>query len=179
LREGDALILSTAPGRHGAALAAARYGLNAPGLTSDCALLWPAASTLLRFPGLRCMRDCTRGGLGTVLCEWAETSPLDAPPLGIEIAETRVPVSAETAAVCDILGFEPLYLASEGCFLAAVAPEQAEDCLAALRENPLCRDAAIIGRTVSEHPRMVGMRTRIGGLRFIDMPAGEILPRIC
>jgi hydrogenase expression/formation protein HypE len=102
-----------------------------------------------------------------------------ASPLGIEVDETRVPVNAETAAVCDILGFEPLYLASEGCALVAVAPEQAEECLAALRESPLCRDAAIIGRTVSQHPGMVGMRTRIGGLRFIDMPAGELLPRIC
>ncbi|MDR1048604.1 MAG: hypothetical protein LBL51_02520, partial [Synergistaceae bacterium] len=88
LRDGDALILSTAPGRHGAALAAARFGLSAPGLTSDCALLWPALSPLLRFSGLRCMRDCTRGGLGTVLCEWAEASTLNAPgasPLGIEV----------------------------------------------------------------------------------------------
>ncbi|MDR2175265.1 MAG: hydrogenase expression/formation protein HypE [Synergistaceae bacterium] len=174
LRDGDALILSTAPGRHGAALAAARFGLDAPGLTSDCALLWPALSPLLRFSGLRCMRDCTRGGLGTVLCEWAEASPL-----GIEVYETSVPADTETAAVCDILGFDPLYLASEGCALAAVAPEQAEECLVALRESPLCRDAAVIGRMISEHPRMVGMRTRIGGMRFVDMPAGELLPRIC
>jgi hydrogenase expression/formation protein HypE len=179
LREGDVLILSTAPGRHGAALAAARFGLDAPGLTSDCALLWPALSPLLRFSGLRCMRDCTRGGLGTVLCEWAEASLPGAPPVGVEVSEPSVPANAETAAVCDILGFDPLYLASEGCALVAVAPEQAEACLAALRENPLCRDAAIVGRAVSGHPGMVGMRTRIGGLRFIDMPAGEILPRIC
>jgi hydrogenase expression/formation protein HypE len=175
LRDGDALILSTAPGRHGAALAAARFGLDAPGLTSDCALLWPALSPLLRFSGLRCMRDCTRGGLGTVLCEWAEGGP----PLGVEIREASIPMNGETKAVCDILGFDPLYLASEGCALAAVAPEQAEECLAALRGSPLCRDAAVVGHMVSEHPRMVGMRTRIGGTRFIDMPTGELLPRIC
>jgi hydrogenase expression/formation protein HypE len=174
LRDGDVLILSTAPGRHGAALAAARFGLNAPGLTSDCALLWPALRALLRFSGLRCMRDCTRGGLGTVLCEWAEASSL-----GVEVVEADIPANEETSAVCDILGFDPLYLASEGCALAAVAPDQAEECLAALRESPLAPDAAIIGRAVSTHPRMVGMRTRIGGLRFVDMPAGEILPRIC
>jgi hydrogenase expression/formation protein HypE len=174
LREGDALILSTAPGRHGAALAAARFGLDAPGLTSDCALLWPALEPLLRFPGLRCMRDCTRGGLGTVLCEWAEASSL-----GMEIAEADIPGNAETAAICDILGFDPLYLASEGCALAAAAEAEAEECLSVLRGSPLCGDAAIIGRAVSAHPRMVGMKTLAGGLRFVDMPAGEILPRIC
>ncbi|MCL2009580.1 MAG: hydrogenase expression/formation protein HypE [Synergistaceae bacterium] len=180
LKEGDALILSTSPGRHGAALAAARFGLNAPGLMSDCALLWPALEPLMKLDGLRCMRDCTRGGLGTVLCEWAEHTkhPIKS-PLGIEIFETEIPVQREVNSVCDILGLDPLYLASEGCALLAVAPEQAETCLEMLRKSPLCRDAAIIGRTVSEHPRMVGMRTRIGGLRFIDMPAGDILPRIC
>jgi hydrogenase expression/formation protein HypE len=185
LRDGDALLLSAAPGRHGAALAAARFGLDAQNLTSDCALLWPALSPLLRFSGLRCMRDCTRGGLGTVLCEWAEASRPDgaqsteAPPLGVEIAEASIPMNAETVAVCDILGFDPLYLASEGTALVAVAPDQAEECLAALRESPLCRNAAIVGHMVSEHPCMVGMRTRIGGMRFVDMPAGELLPRIC
>ena len=179
LKEGDILILSTSPGRHGAALAAARFGMNAPGLMSDCALLWPALEPLLKFDGLRCMRDCTRGGLGTVLCEWAEGSGLSGPPLGIEIFEADIPNQKEVISVCDILGFDPLYLASEGCALVCVAPDQAGACLETLRKSPLCRDAAIIGRTVSAHPRMVGMKTRIGGLRFIDMPVGEILPRIC
>jgi len=174
LKEGDFLILSTSPGRHGAALAAARFNLSAPGLTSDCALLWPALKPLMEFDGLRCMRDCTRGGLGTVLCEWAEASSL-----GIEISEADIPENPTVGSVCDILGFDPIYLASEGCALVAVAPAQAEACLTALRQSPLCRDAAVIGRAVPEHPRMVGMKTRIGGLRFVDMPAGEILPRIC
>ncbi|MDR1977889.1 MAG: hydrogenase expression/formation protein HypE [Synergistaceae bacterium] len=174
LREGDLLILSTSPGRHGAALAAARVGLGAPGLLSDCALLWPALSPLLPFPELRCMRDCTRGGLGTVLCEWAEASSL-----GVEIVETNIPSHPSVDSVCDILGLDSLYLASEGCALIAVAPERGEECLASLRQNPTCRDAAIIGRAVSAHPALVGMKTQIGGLRFVDMPTGEILPRIC
>ncbi|MDR3230161.1 MAG: hydrogenase expression/formation protein HypE, partial [Synergistaceae bacterium] len=174
LREGDILILSTSPGRHGAALAAVRFNLDAPGLISDCALLFPALKPLLELDGLRCMRDCTRGGVGTVLCEWAEGASV-----GIEIVEANIPVNGETNAICDILGFDPLYLASEGCALVAVAPEQAENCLELLRQNPICKDAAIIGRVVADHPRMVGMRTRIGGLRYVDMPAGEILPRIC
>ena len=174
LRTGDALILSTSPGRHGAALAAARFELNAPGLTSDCALLWPVLKPLLSLEGLRCMRDCTRGGLGTMLCEWAEAASL-----GIEIAEMNIPVHKETNAVCDILGFDPLYLASEGCALVAVAPDQAEKCVKILRQSALCWDADVIGRVVSHHPCMVGMKTRIGGHRFVDMPTGEILPRIC
>jgi hydrogenase expression/formation protein HypE len=174
LRNGDVLILSTSPGRHGAALAAARFGLNAPGLVSDCALLWTALSPLWGFSELRCMRDCTRGGLGTVLCEWAEASSL-----GIEIQETDIPSNGEVDAVCDILGLDRLYLASEGCALVAVAPQRAEECLAALRRSPMCPDAAVIGRVVAEHPSMVGMKTRIGGQRFVDMPTGEILPRIC
>lgn len=174
LREGDVLILSTAPGQHGAALAAVRFGLSAPGLISDCALLWPSLKPLLDFSGLRCMRDCTRGGLGTVLCEWAEAASL-----GIEVVEAEVPARAEVHAVCDILGFDPLYLASEGCALVAVAPKDVEGCLVALRQSPLCQDAAVIGRVVSAHPRMVGMKTRVGGLRYVEMPAGEILPRIC
>ena len=174
LRDGDTLILSTSPGRHGAALAAARFGLNAPGLLSDCALLWTALKPLLGFSALRCMRDCTRGGLGTVLCEWAEASSL-----GAEIEEMDIPSNREVDAICGILGLDRLYLASEGCALVAVAPEQAEACVAALRQNAMCRDAAIIGRMVSAHPAMVGMKTRIGGQRFVDMPTGEILPRIC
>jgi hydrogenase expression/formation protein HypE len=120
------------------------------------------------------MRDCTRGGLGTVLCEWAEASSL-----GIEIVETEIPFNREVDSVCDILGLDPLYLASEGCALAAVAPERREECLDALHRGALCRDASVIGRVVPDHPGMVGMRTRIGGLRYVDMPAGEILPRIC
>jgi len=178
LREGDFLIVSTSPGRHGAALAAARFGLNAPNLVSDCALLWPVLEPLMELTGLRCMRDCTRGGLGTVLCEWAESSGLSL-PLGIEISEAEIPTQKEVDSVCNILGLDPLYLASEGCALVAVAPDQAEIALDTLRKNPLCHEASVIGRTVSAHPRMVGMRTRIGGLRFVDMPVGEILPRIC
>ncbi|MDR2179095.1 MAG: hydrogenase expression/formation protein HypE [Synergistaceae bacterium] len=174
LRDGDVLILSTSPGRHGAALAAARFGLEAPGLVSDCALLWRTLRPLWDFNGLRCMRDCTRGGLGTVLCEWAEASSL-----GIEIEETAIPSCREVDAVCDILGLDRLYLASEGCVLAAVAPEDGMECLASLRRSPAGRDAAVIGRVVAAHPGMVGMKTPIGGQRFVDMPAGEILPRIC
>lgn len=174
LQEGDALVLTTAPGRHGAALAAARFGLDAKDLESDCALLWPALEPLLKFEGLRSMRDCTRGGLGTALCEWAETSGF-----GVEIEENAVPSNKDVAGLCDILGFDPLYLASEGCAIIAIDWSWAKECATSLKENPISRDACVIGRVTRDHPRMVGMKTKIGGLRFIDMPVGELLPRIC
>lgn len=174
LREGDSLILTTAPGRHGAALAATRFNIEALDLKSDCALLWPILKPLTGLSGLRCMRDCTRGGLGTVLCEWAESTGL-----GIVIEESALPVDSSAASVADILGFDLLYLASEGCALIAVAREQSDECLEYLKQNVCSLDAAIIGHVTTEHPGLVGMRTLIGGTRLIDMPMGEILPRIC
>ncbi len=174
LRDGDALILTSSPGRHGAVIAALRYGLDTGGLESDCAPLWPLLEPLLTIEGIRCMRDCTRGGLGTVLCEWAESADL-----GIEIEEERIALHPSVTAICDILGFDPLYLASEGCALVACAAEDAPAVLDRLRAHPLGRDAAQIGRITSDHGGIVGMRTAIGGTRVIDMPVGEILPRIC
>lgn len=174
LQLGDTLILSTPPGRHGAVIAALRYGLDRGGLESDCAALWPLLEPLLPLDGLRCMRDCTRGGLGTVLCEWAEATGL-----GMEIEEERLALHPSVAAICDILGFDPLYLASEGCALIACASAETEIALARLRRHPLGRDAALIGTVTAEHAGLVGMKTRLGGSRIVDMPVGEILPRIC
>ena len=175
LREGDVIIVSTSIGRHGATIAAARFGLTVDALSSDCAPLWPAASSLLSLPGLRCMRDCTRGGLGTVLCEWAEGSGLH-----IALEEEAIPVSVQVQSVCDVLGFDPLYMACEGCMAVSVSPEDGEQALASLRNFHLCRDASIIGKITGEDPGgMVSMKTLAGGDRLVDMPYGELLPRIC
>lgn len=174
LQAGDALILSTTPGRHGAVIAALRYGLDLGGLESDCASLWPLLKLLLPLDGLRCMRDCTRGGLGTVLCEWAEATGL-----GIEIEEKRLMLHPSVTAICDILGFDPLYLAGEGCALIACDPAEMDNVLSQLRHHPLGRNAAFIGTVTAEHPGLVGMKTLLRGFRIIDMPIGEILPRIC
>ncbi|MCL1940663.1 MAG: hydrogenase expression/formation protein HypE [Synergistaceae bacterium] len=174
IREGDRLILTTSPGRHGSVLAAVRFGIEAPNLTSDCAPLWPALSPLLDLDGLRAMRDCTRGGLGTVLCEWAESSGL-----GFEIEERLLPKNESAASICDILGFDQLWLAGEGCALIAVSEIDAEECLKRLKVSDICSDAEIIGKVHNKRPRMAWMKTLIGGERVIDMPAGEILPRIC
>ena len=120
------------------------------------------------------MRDCTRGGLGTVLCEWAESSGL-----GFEIEEQLLPKDESAAAICDILGFDQLWLAGEGNALIAVSEHDAEECLKRLRVSDICKDAVVIGRVYNKRNSMTWMRTPIGGERIIDMPTGEILPRIC
>ncbi len=175
LRPGDHVVVSTSIGRHGATIAATRFDLQVDGLTSDCAPLWPAVEPLLTLPGLRCMRDCTRGGLGTVLCEWAEGTGLH-----IHLEERAIPISLQVRSLCDVLGFDPLYMACEGCMTVAVAQEDTDRLLAALAQSPVCRDAAVIGTVTEQEPRgMVSMKTFIGGERLVDMPMGELLPRIC
>ena len=174
IKNGDNLILTTSPGRHGAILAAARFGIEAPGLESDCAPLWPSLSPLLDLDGLRTMRDCTRGGVGTVLCEWAESSGL-----GFEIEEQFLPINESVASICDILGFDQLWLAGEGCALIAVSERDAEECLKRLKTSDICKEAKIIGKVYNKRHSMAWMKTVIGGERVVDMPTGEILPRIC
>ena len=175
IREGDVLIVSTSIGRHGAAIAASRFNLSVEGLESDCAALWPAIEPLLSFEGLRCMRDCTRGGLGTVLCEWAESTGMH-----ISLNETSIPIDDRVRSLCDVLGFDPLYMACEGCIALAAAESSAAPILETLRTSPYCKDAAIIGGVFTGEPKgMVSMKTSIGGERLVDMPFGELLPRIC
>ncbi len=120
------------------------------------------------------MRDPTRGGVGTALNEIAEKSRV-----GLKIYENAIPVKNQVTAACELLGFDPLYLANEGKLLAFVAAEQAETVLQAVKADPYGKDAAIIGEVVAEHPGRVIMQTRIGGSRIVDMLAGEQLPRIC
>ncbi len=174
IQEGDSLLLTGPIGLHGATIAALRYGLESEGLVSDCAPLWETIEPLLAFDGLRAMRDCTRGGLATVLCEWAEASGL-----GMEIDESAVFVPSPVASVCDLLGFDPFHLACEGCMLLAVSPEETKPVLEALRASRYGKDAAIIGIVTENHPGWVTLNTRFGGSRILDMPVGEILPRIC
>jgi hydrogenase expression/formation protein HypE len=99
--------------------------------------------------------------------------------VGIEFDETKVPLRPEVNAACEMLGLDPFYVANEGKLVAIVASELAEPVLAAMRAHEYGKDAAIIGKVVAEHPRMVTARTTIGGMRVVDVPAGELLPRIC
>jgi len=174
MQPGDVLFLTGPPGRHGACIAACRYDLEIPGLESDCAPLWGLLEPLFALPGFRCARDATRGGVGTVLCEWAEGRHL-----GLLLEEEALPEDPRVASLGDLLGLEPLYLACEGTAVVAVAPEDAEECLKKLHAHPLGKDAARIGYVTEEHPGTVGLRTSLGGVRVLDMPVGDPLPRIC
>jgi hydrogenase expression/formation protein HypE len=129
----------------------------------------PPATTALRF-----LRDPTRGGLTTVLAELAEGAGL-----GVEIREDAVPIAPGVRAVCDLLGYDPFALANEGKMLFVVAPAASERVLTALRAHTYGRDAAVIGAVTAAHPGRVALRTPFGTRRVLDMPAGELLPRIC
>jgi hydrogenase expression/formation protein HypE len=173
-RPGDAVLLSGTVGDHGIAVISQREGLAfETDLVSDSAPLNGLVEALLEVaPHTHCLRDPTRGGLAAALNELAGTSGV-----GIEIKEGRVPVRPAVAAACDMLGFDPLTVANEGKLVAFVPPEEAEAALEALRAHHLGREAARIGVVVEEHPGMVLART--GGRRVVDMPLGELLPRIC
>jgi hydrogenase expression/formation protein HypE len=120
------------------------------------------------------LRDPTRGGVGTALNEIAEKSQV-----GIKIDEESIPMKKEVLAACELLGFDPLYLANEGKLLAFVAREHSDAVLATMRADKYGKQAAVIGEVVADHPGKVFMKTRIGGTRIVDMLAGEQLPRIC
>jgi hydrogenase expression/formation protein HypE len=177
LRAGDQILVSGTVGDHGIAVMMVREGLQfSTDLQSDCAPLHGlVASLLAACPGtVRCMRDPTRGGLVATLNEWAQAAGV-----GIVVEESAIPLREQVRGACEILGLDPLYVANEGKVVVAVAPEHAEDALAALRAHPLGREAAIIGLVTADHPRRVVARTPIGARRILDMLVGEQLPRIC
>ncbi|MBN1810946.1 MAG: hydrogenase expression/formation protein HypE [Anaerolineae bacterium] len=175
-RPGDVVLLSGTVGDHGIAVLSQREGLAfETELVSDSAPLNGLVEALLAAaPHTHCLRDATRGGLAAALNELAETSQV-----GIEIEETAVPVRPAVAAACELLGFDPLTVANEGKLVAFVPPEEAEAALDALRAHPLGQEAARIGTITEEHPGLVLVQTGIGGRRVVDMPLGELLPRIC
>lgn len=177
LRPGDVLLINGTVGDHGVAVMTRREGLafDAP-LRSDCAPLnGLIASLLAACPGaVHCMRDPTRGGLAATLNEWALASGL-----GIEVREAAIPINEAVRGVCELLGFDPLYVANEGKVVIAVDPTAAETALTALRAHPLGRDAAIIGRVNEAHAGRVVLQTPFGAGRLLTMPSGELLPRIC
>jgi len=120
------------------------------------------------------MRDATRGGVAAVLNEWAEASGVC-----IETDEGAIPVDEAVAGICELLGFEPTALANEGTFLLAVRPEEAFKTLEVLRSFPQNRNAAIIGEVTESYPGRVVLRSEWGTRRFMELPTGELLPRIC
>lgn len=175
-RPGDRVLLSGSIADHGVSVLASREGLSfQTSVQSDSAPLNRMVRGMLAVgPGVRVLRDPTRGGLGTALNEIAEKSAV-----GIRIREDRIAVKDEVAGLCELLGLDPLYLANEGKLIAFVAPEDTDAVLAAMRRDPYGREAALIGEVIAGHPGKVFMETRIGGTRIVGMLAGEQLPRIC
>jgi hydrogenase expression/formation protein HypE len=123
---------------------------------------------------IHCLRDATRGGLAAVLNELADSSNV-----GIEFDERQVPIRPEVNAACEMLGLDPFYIANEGKLVAILPEEDAQRVLAAMQTHEYGKQAAIIGRVINEHPGLVTAKTTIGGMRVVDVPAGELLPRIC
>jgi hydrogenase expression/formation protein HypE len=173
---GDLIILSGSIGDHGTAIMASREGLEfETTIISDSAALHTLVADMLAVSNrLRCLRDPTRGGLASTLNEIAAQSGVS-----IAIEEARIPVRGEVRGACELLGLDPLYVANEGKLVAIVAPEDADDVLAAMRLNSLGREAAIIGVVGELRPGLVTMRTAFGSSRIVDMLAGDQLPRIC
>jgi hydrogenase expression/formation protein HypE len=172
IRSGDRVLLSGPIGEHGAAVMLARqeFGLRGD-LESDAASVLPQAQALMSVPGLRFMRDPTRGGLATVAHEIARSAGL-----AVRLAEAQIPVSDPVQSVCELLGFDPLYLACEGRLIAIVAPETADRALAALQT--VAPRAALIG-TIGEGSPQVILHTTFGGERSLDELEDDPLPRIC
>ncbi|CAI9398671.1 Carbamoyl dehydratase HypE [Pleomorphomonas sp. T1.2MG-36] len=176
-RPGDKVIVSGSMGDHGVAIMSSRENLTfETEILSDSAALNGLVETMVAAAGpqLRLMRDPTRGGLAATLNELAHQSGV-----GFRIVEDRIPIKRQVAAVCELLGLDPLNVANEGKLVAVVAAEAAERLVEAMRAHPLGVDAAIIGETVEDDQRFVQMTTGFGGGRIVDWLAGEQLPRIC
>jgi hydrogenase expression/formation protein HypE len=173
---GDRVVLSGTLGDHGMAVMLARGDLAIEAdIASDTAPVHEMVEALLAVaPSTRWMRDATRGGLGTVCNELAQTAGC-----GVILDERLLPVLPQVLGACDMLGIDPLYVANEGKFVAIVPPEETEAAVAALRSHPLGAQAAVVGEIVPEPAGVVALRTSLGGTRIVDMLVGDPLPRIC
>ncbi len=175
-RPGDKIILNGTIAAHGIAIMSVREGLEfKTRVESDCA---PLNDLVRKMFGaskqIHVLRDPTRGGVASALNEIAESANV-----GIMIHENRIPIADEVRGACEILGFDPLYVANEGKLLAFVDPADSERVLSAMRSHPLGKDAVVIGEVTAVNPRLVLMKSLIGGTRVVDMLSGEQLPRIC
>ncbi len=176
LEQGDVIMASRDVGRHGATILMEREGLDiSSDLQSDCETLWPAVEGLIKEDiAVHSLRDATRGGLSAVLNEWAQASDIC-----IEVEEDSVGISDQVRGICEMFGFEAMDLANEGTFILAVASEDAEKALQVLRQYHFCENASVIGTVSEKYPSKVVLHSAHGTSRFLDLPKGELLPRIC
>jgi hydrogenase expression/formation protein HypE len=176
-RPGDVVLISGDIAVHGMAIMSVREGLEfETTLESDTAPLHDLVARILDAADDRVhvLRDPTRGGLASALNEIATLAQI-----GIRLEEAHIPIGEAVRGACEILGLDPLYVANEGKCLVIVDRKAAEAVLAAMRNHPMGQKATIIGEVVEDHPGRVFMRSRIGGMRIVDMLSGEQLPRIC
>lgn len=176
VKPGDKLIINGTIGDHSIAILSARESLTFEStVTSDCAVLNGVIQQVLGIcPEVAFMRDVTRGGLATVVNELASMTGF-----GIIIHENSIPLHENTMGICELFGFDPLYLANEGKVLMVVPSEKATEVVNSMKKNKFGTHAAIIGEVVDQHPSKVVLETITGGKRLIEMPTGVLLPRIC
>jgi hydrogenase expression/formation protein HypE len=173
---GDRILLSGPIAVHGIAIMSVREGLEfETEISSDTASLAGLVETILAASkDIHVFRDPTRGGVTSALSEIAQSAGV-----GMILDEAAIPITEEVKGACEILGLDPLYVANEGKLLAIVPPGEAGAVLAAMKSHPLATEATLIGEVTAEHPGFVLMKTRVGGIRVVDMLSGEQLPRIC
>ncbi len=172
----DLILVSRDIGRHGATIFSAREGIELSSeLKSDCASLYPMVKSLIdEGVKITALRDATRGGLSAVLNEWAKQSNVC-----IEVEEEKIPVCDEVKGICEMLGFEASNLANEGTFVLAISNEDAQKAIEVLQKFENGQTASIIGKVSDLHLQKVILNSAWGTKRFLDVPTGELLPRIC
>ena len=176
ITQNDLILVNRDIGTHGATIFAAREGMDMnSNLKSDCASLYPQVKALIDS-GIKitALRDATRGGVSAVLNEWAKQSDIC-----IEIEEEKIPICDEVKGICEILGFEAMSLANEGTFVLAIPNEDALKALEVLQTFEYSKTASIIGKVTQQYEQRVILNSQWGTKRFLDIPTGELLPRIC
>ncbi|MEN6490327.1 MAG: hydrogenase expression/formation protein HypE [Smithella sp.] len=176
IQPGDAVILNGTIGDHGSAIMQARENLGFEAdIISDSAPLNGLIAEILKVsPDIHCMRDATRGGLGAILAEIAISANVR-----INISEQDIPVGENVRGICEILGLDPLFLANEGKVVIFCPATEAAKVLAVMKKHQFGRNAAIIGNVGESGKGRVVLKTTIGGERVVDLPTGELVPRIC
>ncbi len=172
---GDKIIINGSIGDHGIAIMGSRENLKyETNIESDCASLNHLINKIIKQCEIHFMRDATRGGIASVVCEITQKHKI-----GIALDESRIPIKESVRGLCEVFGFDPLYVANEGKFVIIAPKKDANKILELLQADELGKDAAIIGEITENHLGKVILNTSIGGKRMVDMLAGEQLPRIC